>query len=109
MQEDIDSDLTRLFDEARHALPPGEFAERVGLRIHGARRRRALRRILTWLAVAVCAAAASPYAVQASLALVDRMEQWLPDLGRTLVSPAGWACSILLALWLLRRVKVLHR
>jgi hypothetical protein len=104
-----DDDLACLFDEARHALPAGDFAERVANRIRSARRRRALWRGAAWLLVCAGAAAASPYVVQGSLVLAARVERWLPDLGGALVSPAGWVCSMLFALWILRRAKVLRR
>ena len=109
MQERWDEDLTRLFDEARHALPAEDFAERVASRVRVVQRRRTLRRYGSWLLAAACAVAVSPYALEGSFALTARMERWLPDLGGALVSPAGWVCSILFALWLLRRVGVFGR
>ncbi len=109
MQDPWDDDLARLFEESRPALPGGEFAERVASRIRRARRRRVLWRLLCGLLILAGAAAASPYVARGSLALADRMEEGLPLLGRALVSPAGWAGSFLLALWILRRAKVLGR
>lgn len=109
MQEDWDEDLTRLFEEARHPLPAEDFAERVAFRVRGVQRWRTRRRLASWLLAAVCAAAASPYALEGWFDLADRMERWLPDLGGALLSPAGWAFSILFALWLLRRVWLLGR
>ncbi len=109
MPDPWDDELACLFEEARHALPAGDFAERVASRIRKKRRRQTLRRIAVWLIGAVCVAAASPYIVQGSLAVADRTESWIPAVGGALLSPAGWAGSLLFALWILWRTRALRR
>lgn len=109
MPDPWNDELAGLFEEARHAPLAGDFAERVASRIRRSRRQRTLWRTASWLLVAACAAAAAPYVLQGSLVIADRMENWLPAVGGALVSPAGWACSIAFALWILWRAKVLRR
>ncbi len=109
MQEPWDDELARLFEETRRAPPAADFALRIATRIRGARRRQAAWRISVRLLIIACAAVASPYVARGSVVLIDHMERWIPSFGGDLLSPAGWACSIVLAIWILLRAKVLHR
>ncbi len=109
MQEPWDEDLARLFEETRQAPPAADFARRVATRIRGARLRQAVWRIGLRLLIIACAAVASPYVARGSIVLIEHMERWIPSLGGDLLSPTGWACSIVLAIWILSRAKVLRR
>ncbi len=109
MPDPWDDELAGLFEDGRRALPAGDFAERVASGIRRARRRRTLWRTVCWVIGAACIAAASPYILQGSLVIADWMESGFAVIGGALTSPAGWAGSILVALWILWRTRVLRR
>lgn len=102
---ELDETLTRLFAEDRETLPDEDFLHEVGLRMSGARRRRALRRAGLAVATAGAAAALTPYVAAGSLSVASHLGTWLPAFGTALTSPAAWACSLAAAAWGLRRAR----
>ena len=109
MQPPLDEDLVRLFEDARAPLPSEAFLERF-------ERRRArvgrLRLVLQVGGLALLAAAGliiAPYAIRGSLALSGYAADGLSSLGLAMLSPAGWAGSLLLGAWILRRCHVFDR
>jgi hypothetical protein len=104
-----DEDLIRLFAETHRSLPAEEFVTSVMTRIGRERQRRVLRRLTLALIVAVAAAAATPFVAEGSLEIGNRFVDGLAAFGAALGSPAGWVCSIVVAVWASYRVSVIAR
>jgi hypothetical protein len=102
-----DEDLIRLFAETERSLPPEEFLTQVTTRIGRARQRRMLLKLTLALVLVVAAAAATPFVAEGSLELGIRVVDGLAAFGAALGTPAGWACSILMGAWALRRAGVI--
>ncbi len=107
MQEPLDHDLARLFDEARVQLPAQNFLEQVETRIGRARRVRLALQIGGVALVTAVAIAVTPYVAEGSLAAGHYASEWLRRFPSVLASPAGWVCSGAVGLWMLRRSHVL--
>lgn len=101
--------LVELFSEARAPTGSDEFVASVAARIGRARLRGTLARIGSVAALAALALAATPYIAEQSLVLGDRIASALPALGNALASPLGWVGGSLIALWYLRRLRLLGR
>lgn len=91
---ELDDTLTQLFAEARESLPAEEFLQSVASGLDEARRRRAIRRTILTLGAAALAAAATPYVVMGSLAVVSHCGKWLPAFAGALASPVVWLCAV---------------
>lgn len=100
---EFDDTLTRLFAEARATLPAEEFLENVAVCMRRGRRRRALEWAAWTTAAAGLAIALTPLIVAGSLTAASHLGLWLLALGNALISPVGWACSLALAAWGVRR------
>lgn len=100
---ELDDPLTRLFAEAREPLPSEDFLQSLALRMDRARRGRTLRRAALTAAAAGLAVALTPYVAEGSLTVASHVGVWVPALGNALTSPVGWACSLALGAWELRR------
>jgi hypothetical protein len=59
--------------------------------------------------LAAAAALLTPSVTRGSFAVMDSAAQWLPDVGLALNSPAGWAGSLILGAWVLKRAHVFER
>lgn len=108
-RQPLDEDLMRLFEGARVEPPPERFLEQLEHRLLRAKRARWGVRIVLLALLAVVAALMTPYVADGSLAAMDYAAQWLPALGLALNSPAGWAASLLLGAWVLKRAHVFER
>lgn len=100
-----DDTLTRLFADTRENPPAGDFLHRMEMRLHQARRRRALANRGWMVAAAAFAAVLTPCIVQGSLIAASHLGGWLPGLGNALTSPIGWLCSLGAAAWGMRRAR----
>ncbi len=105
----LDPDLTRLFDAARAPLPAEVFSERLQAGIDRARRVRLILQLVGLGLLAAVAVAVTPYAATVSLAAADSLGRWVPEVGVAMGSPLGWACSLLVGAWVLRRSHVFDR
>lgn len=103
---EFDDTLTRLFAEVQEeALPPDGFLAQLAARMHRDGRRRAIQRLAWRTVAAAVAAAATPYVAGGTLGVASHLGVWLAQMGNALTSPAGWACSLLIAAWGMRRVR----
>ena len=100
-----DDTLTRLFADSRETPPAGDFLERLQMRLHQARRRRALGNRALTIATAAFAAGLTPYVVEGSLTAAAHLAGWLPAVGNALTSPVGWLRSLGAAAWSVRRAR----
>jgi hypothetical protein len=108
-QPSLDPDLTRLFDEAHLELPATAFLESFERRIARARGVRLALQVAALGVLAPAALGLAPYAVRGSLLLSRYAMHWAPGLGLAMSSPVGWACSLLLGVWVLRRCHAFER
>jgi hypothetical protein len=98
-----DDTLIRLFAEAQARLPADDFLQGVTRRMERERRRRGIKLVTMTAAAGGLAIAATPYVARGSIVVADHLGIWLPAVGGALTSPIGWACSVAIAAWSLRR------
>ena len=108
-RQPLDEDLVRLFEGARTELPPAGFVDRLERRLARARRMRLGTQVVLLALLAGAAALMTPYVARGSLTMVDYAARGLPDVGLALSSPAGWAASLILGAWVLKRAHVFER
>lgn len=104
---EFDDTLTRLFADARQALPAEDFLENVAVRMRHELRRRAIKRTVLAAAAAGLAAALTPFVAEESLSIASHLGAWLPAIGNALASPVAWALSMAAAAWGMRRARIL--
>lgn len=102
---EFDDTLARLFAEARETLPEEDFLRNMAVRLHRARRRRAIKQRVLATAAAGAAVAVTPYVAAGSLNVATHLAAWLPALGNALASPVCLACSLAVAAWAIRRAQ----
>jgi hypothetical protein len=111
--EDPDDELHVLFERARAPLDAQPFIEQFERRLCAARRSARVRAATIVLLGALLAAAivllAAPYVARLCVSLGTYVQGGVPSLTDALASPAGWAVSIVLAAWVLRRSGVFGR
>ena len=107
--EDFDLDLARMFHEARRPLVADAFVSEILVRVQRARRAQLLGRVGTRLTVVLLSGIIAPYAAQGSIAAAGWVGAQLPVLGSALISPIGWACSLLIAWRIMRSVRSFGR
>ncbi len=98
-----DDTLFRLFAEAQARLPADDFLQSVLRRMERERRRRSIRLAAMTAAAGGLAVALTPYVARGSVVVAAHLGTWLPAIGGALASPIGWACSLAIAAWSLRR------
>jgi hypothetical protein len=116
MSNEIDDRLLDLFAEAHETLPSAEFLQTFLLRMEQARRVQSMRRmalavvlsvLAAWITPSVLAATAS--AVQAAGHVLDAVGGQSQPYGALIISPAGWAVSMLIGFLVLLRTSALRR
>jgi hypothetical protein len=98
-----DDTLIRLFADAQASLPAADFLQGVLCRMERERRRRGIKLVTMTAAAGGLAIALTPYVVRGSVAVAAYLGMWLPAIGGALASPIGWAGSLAIAAWSLRR------
>jgi hypothetical protein len=99
--EPLDPALSQCFESSPGALPEQPFVEQVHRRVQRARRWQLLRRVaLRVLLALIVAWLGTRYAALGSLALTDAALRVLSASGTLASSPAAWAASLALALWI---------
>ena len=117
MSDEIDNRLLSLFAEAHETLPSKEFMQAFLIRMERARRAQGMRRIALALRLGILAAwimpsvlATTAAAVQAAEhAVVRAVGEQSQSYGALIISPAGWAVSMLIAFLVLLRTGALRR
>jgi len=117
MANEIDDRLLDLFSEARETLPSAEFMQTFLARMERARRVQSMRRmaliavlgvLAAWIMPSVLASTAS--AVQAAQhVVVDAVGEQSQPYAALIISPAGWAVSMLIGFLVLLRTGALRR
>jgi hypothetical protein len=109
MQPQLDEDLVRLFEDVQAPVHPEAFLERIERRMARLRRVRLAVRLSGLALLAGVAVIIAPYTLQGSLTLSSYAAEAVSSLGLAMMSPVGWACSLILGAWVLRRCHVLKR
>jgi len=117
MANELDDRLLDLFSEARETLPSAEFMQTFLARMERARRVQSMRRmaliavlgvLAAWIMPSVLASTAS--AVQAvQHVVVDAVGEQSQPYAALIISPAGWAVSMLIGFLVLLRTGALRR
>lgn len=104
--EKFAQDLRQLFLRAHEDLPGDGFELRVAASVQRQRRVRNSLRVVLFCLLVVVAVISAPLLIEASMVLGRLMENFYGDVGALLTSPLGWAASLLLAAWTLRKSRL---
>ena len=109
MSNEIDEKLLALFAQAQEPLPDAEFMQSLLARMQQARQLRSRQRIAMVVVVASLAAWIMPSVLQTTATVVRSVAEHTPSYDALIISPGGWAVSMLIGLIVLLRVRVLRR
>jgi hypothetical protein len=107
--DDLDPDLTRLFAQAREPLADDLFMANLMLKIERARRVRMWRQILAIVAVAVVVSFNMRQVLEKTAAAVRLVGDLSPAYADMLITPWGWAVSMLVGIWVVLRTRPSRR
>ena len=109
MNHDWDPELTQLFARARAPLGDDHFTATLLRKIDRARRRRLWRQILVAAAVVLIVAVSLRPVLDETADAVRTVAQALPAYTDWVVSPWGWAESMLIGAWVMLRTRRARR
>jgi hypothetical protein len=109
MSNELDPELRRLFAEREERLDHGPFLVRIATEIDRARRVRLMRQLAALAVVLVVVAAAFPWLAPVSAAVMEQAGRLSLAAGSFLVTPVGWVVSMILAAYILMRVRYSRR
>jgi hypothetical protein len=109
MFNELDPDLTRLFAQAREPLAEEQFMANLLLKIERARRARMWRRILAVAAVAVIVSLNMRLVLETTAAAVRLIGDFSRAYTEMLITPWGWAVSMLVGIWVILRTRPSRR
>jgi hypothetical protein len=108
MSDEVDR-LLALFAEAHETLPSAEFMQSYLARMERARRLQSRRRIALGLVLGVLAAWIMPSVLATTAAVVHVVGEQSRSYAALIISPAGWAVSMLIGFLVLLRTGALRR
>lgn len=106
---DFDRKLERLFDLSQEDLAGEAFRAEIERQLWHMRRAALTRRIAVCVLLVASLAVSTPLIVHESMRFSGYVSDAVPTFGNALVTPVGWVASVLLALWVLRRLRVFWR
>ena len=109
MSNENDDTLTGLFAKAHETLPSAEFMQSFLARMERARRLQSMRRIALAVVLAILAACIMPSLLATTAALMLAIGERSQPYGEIIISPAGWAVSMLIGFLALLRTGALRR
>jgi hypothetical protein len=109
MSNDRDSELTRAFAHVREPLPGDVFTTTLLANIARARRTRAWRRALGIAALVIAASLQARPILEKTAAVVRWAADVFPGAADLLITPWGWALSMLVGAWVLLRTRPARR
>jgi len=109
MNDELDPDLTRLFAQAREPLADGPFMANLLLKIERARRARMRRQIFAIAAAAVIVAFNLRWVLEATAGAVRFVGDHSPAYTEMLITPWGWAVSMIVGVWVVLRFRPSRR
>jgi hypothetical protein len=109
MNDELDPGLTRLFAQAREPLADGAFMASLLLKIERARRNRMRRQVVAIAAVAVIAVLNIRWVLEMTAGAVRFVGDHSPTYTEMLITPWGWAVSMLVGVWVVLRFRPSRR
>jgi hypothetical protein len=109
MNNELDPSLARLFAQARAPLDDGPFMANLVLKIERARRARLRRQILAVVAVVVIVSLNMGQVLEKTAAAVRFVGNYSPNYTEMLITPWGWAVSMLVGVWVVLRTRPSRR
>jgi hypothetical protein len=109
MKNELDPSLARLFAQARERLDDGSFTPNLVLKIEGARRARLRRQILAIVAVVIIVSLNMPLVLETTATAVRFVGDFSPAYTELLITPWGWAISMLVGVWVVLRTRPSRR
>jgi hypothetical protein len=109
MSNDRDSELTRAFAQAREPLSGDAFTTTLLANIARAQHARAWRRTLGIAAIVVAASLLAPPIFEKTASVVGWAADVSPGAADLLITPWGWALSMLIGAWVLLRTRPARR
>ncbi len=109
MSDEMDEKLLARFARAQERLPDAEFMQTLLARVQQARRLRGRQRIAMVVVVASLAAWIMPSVLQTTAAVMRSVAEHAPSYEALIMSPGGWAVSMLIGFGVLLRAGALRR
>jgi len=109
MSDEMNEKLLARFVGAQERLPDAEFMQTVLARMQQARRLRGRQRIAMVVVVASLAAWIMPSVLQTTAAVMRSVAEHAPSYEALIMSPGGWAVSMLIGFGVLLRAGALRR
>ena len=109
MTNELDPDLARLFAQSRAPLADDSFMANLLLNIERARRARLWRRIFAIAAVATVGLLNMRLVLEKTAAAVRLIGDSSPAFTDMLITPWGWAGSMLVGIWVVLRTRPSRR
>jgi len=109
MSNEIDEKLQARFAQAHELLPDVEFMQSLLARMQQARRLRSRQRFAMVVVVASFAAWIMPSVLQTTAAVVRSVAEHAPSYDALIISPGGWAVSMLIGFGVLLHTGALRR
>jgi hypothetical protein len=106
---ELDPDLAQAFVQARAPLAADEFTANLLRKIERARRTRLWRQILAILAVVVFLSLNMRLVLEKTASVVRFVGDFSPTYSELLVTPWGWAVSMLIGIWVVLRTRPSRR
>jgi len=109
MLNELDPELTRAFAQAREPLADAPFIANLLLRIDRARRIRLCGQLLAIAAVVLMVSFNVRLVLEWTAAAVRFAGDWSPATMGLLITPWGWAVSMLVGIWIVLRSRPSRR
>lgn len=109
MLNECDPELTKAFAQARQPLAGDQFMPNLLLKIERTRRIRMWRQIFAVVAVVVIASLNMPLVSEMMASAVRFAGDFSPASAGFLITPWGWAASMLIGVWVLFRTRPSRR
>ena len=109
MVDELDAELARAFARAREPMVDDAFVARLLLKIERARRVRLLCRISAIVAVMIILSLITPLVLEGTAAVVRFIGDNSPSYAELLITPGGWAVSMLVGAWVVFRSRPSRR
>jgi hypothetical protein len=109
MINDLDPDLARLFAQAREPLADDSFTANLLLKIERARRARLWCQILAIAAAVVVVSLNMRLVLEKTAAAMRLIGDFSPAYAEMLITPWGWAVSMIVGIWVVLRTRPSRR
>jgi hypothetical protein len=109
MNNELDPSVARLFAQARAPLDGDPFMANLVLKIERARRARLGRQIFAVVAVVVIVSLNMGMVLEKTAAAVRFVGEFSPTYTEMLITPWGWAVSMLVGVWVVLRTRPSRR